>query len=79
MINAKTPAEMTQLLDLAGKTVKNGSEEFLDYIYGENSSQDKTAAGYYLIQWIPGGSQVSRLAELWPEYRKSPYAPIKLR
>jgi hypothetical protein len=75
----KTPFPMTQLISQAGSTIENGADEFLDYIYGENSSQDKTGAGYYLIQWIPGGSQISRLAELWPNYKKSPYAPITLR
>jgi hypothetical protein len=75
----ENPAPMLQLLGLAGKTLKNGSDEFLDFIYGENSPQDKSPAGYYMTQWAPGGSQISRFLELFEGYKKSPYAQVTFR
>lgn len=75
----ENPAPMLQLLGLAGKTLKNGNDEFLDFIYGENSPQDKSPAGYYMTQWAPGGSQISRFLELFEGYKKSPYAQVTFR
>ena len=75
----ENPAPMLQLLGLAGKTLKNGSDEFLDFIYGENSPQDKAQAAYYAIQWAPGGSQIARFFELFEGYKKSPYAQVTFR
>lgn len=75
----KNPVPMTSLLTLTQKTIKNGYDETLDLVKGENSPQDKSGPGYYLLQWFPGGSQLARFFELFPEYKKSPYAPGKAR
>jgi len=71
----KNPIPMWSLLTLAQKTLVNGVDETRDFLYGENSSQDKSPAGYYMLQWAYGGPQLARFIELYKSYEKSPYAP----
>lgn len=70
------PVPLASLLTLTGKSIRNFTDEMRDWMNEENSSQDKSPFGYYFIQWIPGGSQLSRFFEVFDEYRKSPYTPI---
>jgi hypothetical protein len=67
------PIPLTSMLTKALKTLTNGFDETRDLLFGENSVNDNTPMGYYLLQWSYGGSQVARLIELYKQYEKSPY------
>lgn len=67
------PVPMAALLKRAMNTGVNGFDEIRDFMSGENSLSDKTPAGYHMLQWIYGGSQVARLIELYKQHEKTPY------
>jgi len=69
----KNPIPMSKLLIDLGKTITNTMDESRDFIFGENSNQDKANWMYYTFQWGYGGSQIARLIELFPSYKNSPY------
>jgi len=70
------PVPIASLLSLTEKSIRNFSDEMRDWARGENSPQDKTPSFYYFMQWIPGGSQLGRVFEIFDEYKKSPYTPV---
>jgi hypothetical protein len=72
----ENPVPMASLLSLTEKSIRNFSDEMRDWARGENSPQDKTPSFYYFMQWIPGGSQLGRVFEIFDEYKKSPYTPV---
>jgi hypothetical protein len=69
----KNPIPMTGLLTRAISTGMNGFDEARDLLNGEDSLNDKTPVGYYLLQWVYGGGQIARFAEFYSQYEKSPY------
>lgn len=69
----KNPIPILSLLGDLFTTLKNTVDETRDFMFGENSPQDKTPAFYSTVQWAYGGSQLSRFLELYKQYEKSPY------
>lgn len=69
----RNPLPMANILSDAAKTIGNGLDETRDLLAGENSPYDKSPGLYYLVQWMYGGVQLSRLTELYKQYQKSPY------
>lgn len=67
------PLPIVSLLTLAKSTVFNGFDESRDLIFGEDSKLDKSPAGYYMSQWIYGGPQITRLFEVFENFKASPY------
>jgi hypothetical protein len=69
----KNPLPVTGLAVQLKNTVFNGFDESRDLFFGENKKNDPTPAGYYMMQWIPGGSQMARFLEIYKNFEKSPY------
>jgi len=66
------PLPIMRLLTDVGKTLGNSADELRDYLYEENSKQDKTPVGYYSSQWIVGVQQMRRLIEIYEQDKKIP-------
>jgi hypothetical protein len=69
----KNPWPLTSLLVQVKNTVFNGFDESRDLMFGENSNQDKTPVGYYMLQWMYGAPQLMRVTELYENMKKNPY------
>ena len=66
------PIPISSILTDFGKSMKNFVDESGDLIVGENSPYDKSPFGYYAVQWGYGGTQISRVLELYDTYKKTP-------
>jgi hypothetical protein len=69
----RNPWPLSGLITQFIKTVGNGFDESRDIMFGENSPQDKAPIGYYMIQWMEGGPQLSRFFEVFENMKKSQY------
>jgi hypothetical protein len=69
----KNPIPMSKILIDLGKSITNTMDESRDFIFGENSNQDKSPVMFYTFQWGYGGTQISRLFELFDSYKQSAY------
>ena len=70
----QNPLPLTFFLQTAFHALANGLDEGRDWVFGENNPQDKTNGGYYILQMGPGGTQILRIIELYPQFKTSPYA-----
>jgi hypothetical protein len=68
------PIPTTSLLSLVKKTAFNGIDEAHAFITGKRKPNDTTPAGYYLIQWMYGAPQLSRVLEIYKNMQKNPYS-----
>lgn len=75
----QNPFPLTGILVKSLKTITNGLDESRDMLFGENSFNDKTPTGYFLLQWVYGAGQLARFAELYPQFMKSPYLSNTIR
>lgn len=69
----RNPWPLTGMLVRFQKTVTNGFDEGRDLVFGEESNRDSTPSGYYLMQWMYGGSQLERFFEVFDNFKRSQY------
>ena len=69
----QNPWPLSSLFVQGIKTVTNGFDETRDLTFGENAPQDKTPAGYFMMQWMIGGPQLGRFFEVFDTFQKSQY------